>query len=234
MLVKCFPVPNERTPKKVEVTLGRVSEHRKNTVRLNVRIAGSLCEDSENPPVEEAVSDPIQDDNLSGIIPVSQLSSQENAETEDIAEIEDVFESYDDCSECCDAEDNVSDEDLCFRELSASDIHADFEALENDLRKLEDDLRSQLGDDEPTETFAELPTHDEGIVRRHFVRDDTGELYESDSANAEGHEVACYDNSGRLTRACGIIRKGQPLFKSPDDDDIYNRAVSDMFSDGND
>lgn len=231
MLVKCFPVPNERTPKKVEITLGRVSEHKKNTIRLNARIAKSQCEASEEAPVEAIVTKPATDDNLSGIIPVSELRKDE------YVEVENAFEDFSVQSDNSESESVKADDlndDLFLRELSATEINADFEALQNDLRKLENDLRSQLGDDEPEAVEdAMFSMHDEGIVRRHFVRDDSGDLYESDSADAEGHEVACYDNTGKLTRACGIIRKGQPLFKESDTDDIYSRVASDMFSDGN-
>ncbi len=232
MLVKCIAVPKERTPKKVEVTLSRIPSQKKNTVRLNVRIAEPCLEEPEEPFVEDIFDTPIEDDNLSGIIPVSEIHDAEEAESEETFDISDIF-----CDEDEEASDEPVDAEDIFSafaeraddEVSISEINADFEELENDLR-------NQLGEDEVEENdepemfrFA----RDEGIVQRHFVRDDSGELYESDSESAEGHEVACYDNMGKLTRACGIIRKGQPIFKEPETDDVFSRAVSDMFSDSN-
>lgn len=217
MLVKCVAVPKERTAKKVEVILSRVSPSKKNVIKLNARIAAPALEEYEDIfsfDIAEGFDE--VGDNLDGIVPIEEYYAEEHSEaaaeeTEEVS-AEEIFTLFSD-----------SDEESDGAEVSIYDVDADLEELENDFR-------NQLGDVADDEYEADSEISDNSIVQRHFVRADDGALYESDSEDAEGHEVACYDNLGKLKRACGVIKKGQPLFqKEPDIDDVYSRAVADMF-----
>ncbi len=209
MLVKCIAVPRERTPKKVEVILSRIVPAQKNTVKLNVRVA------QQEVFVEETISAqapeiPEADDNLSGIIPSEGFyTDADDIVIDDVDELTEIF--FEETDEI-----TADDEP----EVSISEINADFEELENDLRY-------QLGDDEIDDEEV-MDESEDAIIQRHFVRNDTGELFASDSESADGHEVACYDNTGKLKRACGVIRKNQHL---ETEDDVYSAAVHDMFPD---
>ena len=216
MLVKCVAVPKERTAKKVEVILSRVSPAKKNVIKLNARVAESALEEYEDIFAFDIAEDYDEvDDNLDGIVPIEEYHADEDSEAD--------AESTEEVS----AEDilNLLTDDEEDSEVSIYDVDADLEELENDLR-------NQLGETADDEYEDSSEPIDSSIIQRHFVRDNDGALYESDSEDAEGHEVACYDNLGKLKRACGVIKKGQPLFeKEPDVDDIYSRAVADMFHD---
>ncbi len=216
MLVKYVAVPVKRTPKKVEVTLSRVTPVRKNVIKLNARVADIPADEitaAEEIAVVDETAATASEDNLDGIVPVYE------------------FVAEDDYS---DSEDSPEEEST----VSAADVDADFEELENDLISQISDLE-KADSDEDSVSDTELPG-DDSIIQRHFVRNDTGELFESDNESAEGHEVACYDNTGKLKRACGVIRKGSSPLTSPaddndeDDDDGFSQAVSDMFSFSND
>lgn len=209
MLVKCIAVPRERTPKKVEVILSRIVPAQKNTVKLNVRVAQQevFVEETISAPAPEI---PEADDNLSGIMPSEGFyTDDDDIVIDDVDELTEIF--FEETDEIM-----ANDEP----EVSISEINADFEELENDLRY-------QLGDDEIDDEEV-MDESEDAIIQRHFVRNDTGELFASDSESADGHEVACYDNTGKLKRACGVIRKNQPL---ETEDDVYSAAVHDMFPD---
>lgn len=103
------------------------------------------------------------------------------------------------------------------------DINASFAELANDV----DDSLSRCV---IPETEEEPEIEDEGMMYRHFERDKDGERYETDELQAEGHEVACFDEDGKLRRLCGVIKKNSSQAeKKKQIDDIFSAAVSDMF-----
>ncbi len=220
MLVKCVAVPRERTPKKVEVILARALPSKKNVIKLNARVAESDVYESEDIFTEDMCFDE-SSDNLNGIIPVDEyLASDSDNYENDIDELTDIFfEEADDLE----AEMNAS-ESFVDDAPSAEDISSMISELNSDIDAIEYDLMEQL------EGISDESDSDESIIQRHFMRNDDGDLYESDSENADGHEVACYDNEGKLKRACGVIRKGQPMISPESDDDIFGIAAADMFS----
>ncbi len=208
MLVKCIAVHNERTPKKVEVILSRVIPAQKNVVKINARIARLAVDES----IDDVIDDVIETDEtaVEDVIDTAVEDISDNLEG-----ITPVIEYY-----------TASDDDDVSVSEPEDDI--DIEDLENDLLSL---ITSDLGEeyDEPAEEEA-VPERDDEIIQRHFIRGDTGELFMSDSEEAaDGHEVACYDNEGKLKRACGVIRKGSPAALVEDNDDVFSRAVNDMF-----
>ncbi len=216
MLVKCVAVPRERTPKKVEVILTRINPSRKNVVRLSARIAEPvLCEPADI-FVSDSFDSELENDNLNGIIPIDEYYCEDQTDadryTNDLNELTDIF-----FEEADDIESEITDSAEVDISSMISELNYDIDAIESDLLTQFDDA-----DNDPKSS-------DESIIQRHFIRDDTGKLYESDRENADGHEVACYDNAGKLKRACGVIRKGTPSIIPESDDDIYGMAAADMF-----
>ncbi len=224
MLVKCIAVPKERTPKKVEVILTKALPERKNVIRLNARVAEPVVAEYENIFVSDMTFDEAND-NLNGIIPVDEYyaseSESEASHENDIDELTDIF-----FEEADDLEAEISSaEAFPDSTPSAEDISSMISELNSDIDAIESDLLEQI------EGISDDNVSDESIVQRHFIRNDSGELYESDCVDeADGHEVACYDNEGRLKRACGVIRKGQSIIAPESDDDVFGMAAADMFS----
>ncbi len=212
MLVKCVAVYKERTPKKVEVILSKVIPAKKNVIRINARVAEPVTAEIDD-IFSSDISFEEENDNLSGIVPVDEFLSDDHEN--DIDELTDIFfEEADDLEAELNASETAAD-NVPFEE--------DISSMLSEIDAIESDLMSQL-DEEDDAT-------DESIVQRHFIRDEEGKLYEADSCeSADGHEVACYDNSGRLKRACGVIRKGQPVIAPESDDDIFGHSAADMFS----
>lgn len=219
MLVKCVAVPKKRTPKKVEVILSRIPSAKKNVVKLNARVAEPAVNEYENIFSDDITYDEVSD-NLNGIIPVDEYYSEDSHEN-DIDELTDIFfEEADDLE----AEMNTP-ESFPEETPSAEDISSMISELSSDIDAIESDLLQQMED-----IGDETDVPDESIIQRHFIRDDTGELFESSSEYADGHEVACYDNEGKLKRACGVIRKVQSIIAPESDDDVFGIAAADMFS----
>ena len=114
-------------------------------------------------------------------------------------------------------------------EQNIEDINASFEELANDV----DDRLSMIDffdDDDEPDSESEQLLDDEGRMYRHFERDKDGERYETDELEAEGREVACFGEDGKLRRVCGVIKKNSSQAeKQKAINDIFSAAVSDMF-----
>lgn len=104
---------------------------------------------------------------------------------------EDMKERLDDeLEQALDEINESADEDA---EILSSTIGSELEALDSVLSKREkNDARTEAS-----------------TVMRYFERDSDGEMVEVKSNEAKGQEVVCYDEkSGKLSRICGIIKKG--------------------------
>lgn len=249
MRVRCVPRYRKRPSRKVEVILSKRECPDRKVVRMSVRPVRQpveddeyLCEDfyPQFPPIEEEIV-------LTEIIdelppePVEEVMEGEELEEEPEPEIEaEVDELMQILLEQPAAQ--IEEEEYAVYPQEAEERTATIEEINADFAELAQDVDERLSECEPIadEEVRSIPADEsDGRMYRHFERDNEGERYETDENAAEGHEVACFSESGKLTRVCGVMRKGggQRTFEHEQPDavgEFYERAADAMFGDTGD
>ena len=199
-----------RAPKRVEVTLIKAPRLVIKAVDptddiLSSETADELAADYEEISVDAAEADceieqdyeelydeveDIDDEDAADEEIADDVTDCEDSEIDDTdipedAEIAEDEEPVDDC-----AEDDISDD---------VDVSEDDESEEAAFFDVDDSITS-LDTDGDGET-------DTGVFCRYFDRDNQGEMVEVSQSNASGREYVYIDeNSGKLSRICGIIK----------------------------
>lgn len=252
MKVTCVPVEHanaEPVPerKKVEVCLSRVPRSY-NVVKIKAHAVntGAQIEPDDfywEPEAEEMpLNDEYYDDTDVQVEPEEDDFEEEESdeqmtwdgfeEGEEIEVSDDVEADETDLSELADIIFGEDDDDEEEGGATLEEINALFDELEDDvddsLSEFDDvgSLEDIETDAEPVEDVAEQTT----TMYRHFERDSQGDRYETDEPEAEGREVVCLNDAGKVIRACGVIRKGG-LREGAGfvDDGVYDLAVAEMF-----